>query len=269
MTLLPVIFALATVCGGLGALLGMGGGVFLIPALTLILDVPMKTAIGASAISVIATSAMAGALQASNQMIHVRLALILEIATTLGVLTGGLTAVWLSPKQLMMVFAVVAVVMAVLLVTQGGKEGAHHPTGLLDTQYVDPQLGEPVAYGLKRLPWGLLGGFAAGNVSGLLGIGGGVIKVPLMALVLGVPLKAAIATSNFMVGITTAGSAMIFYKAGFLQPEIAAPSALGVMLGARLSTALGVRLPQKALRRILLAVLLVVAVQMVVRAWQS
>jgi uncharacterized membrane protein YfcA len=266
MTLLPVIFALAALCGGLGALLGMGGGVFLIPALTLLLDVPMKTAIAASALSVIAASAMAGAMQASNQMIHIRLALVLEIATTLGVLGGGLTAVWLAPRQLMIVFAGVAVLMATVLATQGGREGHPTPTGRLDTMFVDPHSGRTVHYGLKHLPWGLLGSFVSGNISGLLGVGGGVVKVPLMALVMGVPLKAAIATSNFMVGITAAGSAMIYYQAGFIRPEIAVPSALGVLVGARLSTAWGVRLPQTALRRILLVVLIVVAIQMALRA---
>jgi uncharacterized membrane protein YfcA len=260
------IFVLATLCGGLGALLGMGGGVFLIPALTLILGVPIKTAIGASALSVIASSAMAGALSASNQMTHVRLALVLEIATTLGVLTGGLTAVWMSPRHLMLVFAVVTLCMAGVMVFQYGKEAHPAPTGLLDASFHDPLSGQWVHYGLKRLNWGLVGGFVSGNVSGLLGIGGGVIKVPLMTLVTGVPLKAAIATSNFMVGITAAGSAMIYYQAGFIRPDIAAPAALGVLLGARLSTAWGVRTHQTVLHRILLVVLLVIAVQMLIRA---
>jgi uncharacterized membrane protein YfcA len=268
MAMLTLTFALAALCGGLGALLGMGGGVFLIPALTLLLHVPMKTAIGASALSVIASSAMAGALSASSQMTHVRLALILEIATTLGVLTGGLTAVWMSPRHLMIVFALVTLLMAGIMALQRGRETAHCPTGLLDTTFADPLSGERVHYGLRRLNWGLLGGFASGNISGLLGIGGGVVKVPLMHLVMGVPLKAAIATSNFMVGITAAGSAMIYYQAGFIRPDVAAPAALGVLLGARLSTAWGHKAHQAVLRRLLLIVLVVIASQMLLRALQ-
>jgi uncharacterized membrane protein YfcA len=265
MTML-LVFILAALCGGLGSLLGMGGGVFLIPALTLLLHLPMKATIAASALSVIAASSMAGALQASHQMTHLRLAMVMEIATTLGVLAGGLTAIWLVPYHLMIVFAAVTFLMAAVLVwpNRGGKSPA--PTGTLDTAYLDHATDTAIPYGVRRLPWGLAGSFVAGNISGLLGIGGGVIKVPLMTLVMGVPLKPAIATSNFMVGITAAGSAMIYFQAGFIRPEIAVPAVLGVLLGSRLSTAWGVTLPPTVLRCLLVTVLVIVGVQMLMRA---
>jgi uncharacterized membrane protein YfcA len=261
-----LVFILAALCGGLGSLLGMGGGVFLIPALTLLLHVPMKATIAASALSVIAASSMAGALQASHQMTHVRLAMVLEVATTLGVLAGGLTAIWLVPQHLMIVFSGVAFLMAAVLVWPNAGGKPPEPTGTLDTTFVEPGSDETIPYGVRRLPWGLAGSFVAGNISGLLGIGGGVIKVPLMTLVMGVPLKPAIATSNFMVGITAAGSAMIYYQAGFIRPEVAVPAVLGVLLGSRLSTAWGVTLPPTVLRRLLVTVLVVVGGQMLNRA---
>ncbi|MBC7545903.1 MAG: sulfite exporter TauE/SafE family protein [Candidatus Sericytochromatia bacterium] len=269
MVIALITFLLATVCGGVGALLGMGGGVFLVPALTLFLHVPIKTAIGASVISVIAASAMAGALAAGTRMNHVRLALALEVTTTLGVLAGGLTAIYLSAQALMAVFAVVALTMAAVLVRQPAQDVLPVQTGLLDTSFVDPRDDTTVTYGVRRLPTGLAAAFVSGNVSGLLGIGGGVIAVPVMNLIMGTPIKAAIATSNFMVGMTAAASAMIYYQAGFIHPDVAAPAALGVLLGARLSTVWGMRAPHGLLRRLLLAAMVAVAVQMLVKAWQS
>jgi uncharacterized membrane protein YfcA len=146
------------------------------------------------------------------------------------------------------------------------EERAAVPTGLLDTSYTDPSSGQTIAYGVRSLPLGMGASFLAGNVSGLLGIGGGIIKVPIMSLVMGMPLRAAIATSNFMIGVTAATSAIIYYQRGFLDPDIAIPTALGVLVGAQIGTRIGGKVRSHNLKLIFQGLLIVFAVQMLYRA---
>jgi uncharacterized membrane protein YfcA len=204
--------------------------VLLIPLLTGLFGVPIKVAIGASIVSVIATSTAAGAVYVGRGLSHTRLAMVLEIATTLGALTGGITAVLLSPNLLQGLFALVLVCVVFSMRRLPKEERSATPTGLLDTSYIDPANGQTVTYGVQHMPLGMGASFLAGNVSGLLGIGGGIIKVPIMSVVMGMPLRAAIATSNFMIGVTAATSAVIYYQRGFLDPGIAIPTALGVLM---------------------------------------
>jgi len=202
-----LIACVALLVGGLGSMLGIGGGVLLIPLLTGVFGVPIKTAIGASIVSVIATSSAAGAVYVGRGLSHTRLSMVLEIATTLGALAGGITAVLLSPNLLAGLFALVLLYVVYSMRRLPKEEGQSAPTGLLDTGYADPATGRTVTYGVRNLPLGMGASFLAGNVSGLLGIGGGIIKVPIMSLLMGMPLRAAIATSNFMIGVTAATSA--------------------------------------------------------------
>jgi hypothetical protein len=264
-TLIPV-FLVGIGAGVLGAMLGIGGGVILIPLLTGLLGLPIKTAIGASIISVIATSSAAGAVYVGRGLTHTRLSMVLEIATTLGALAGGITAVLISPNLLAGLFGLVLLYVAYSM--RGGHQEAEHvePTGMLDTSYIDPLTGEQVNYGVHRLPLGMLASFIAGNVSGLLGIGGGVIKVPIMSLVMGMPLRAAIATSNFMIGITAATSAIIYYQHGYIDPSVAIPTALGILIGAQAGSRLGSRVHSRHLKQIFQVLLLIFAIQMFYRA---
>jgi|MudIll2142460700_1097286.scaffolds.fasta_scaffold149862_2 hypothetical protein len=261
-----LIFVVGIAVGVLGSMLGIGGGVLLIPLLIGLFGVGIKTAIGASIISVIATSAAAGAVYVSRGQTHSRLAMVLEVATTLGALTGGFTAVLLSPNLLTGIFAAVLVYVAFSMRRIRKDEPEAAPTGLLDTSYYDPMTGKRITYGVRHLPLGMGASFLAGNVSGLLGIGGGIIKVPIMSLVMGMPLRAAIATSNFAIGITAATSAIIYYQHGYIDPSIAIPTALGVLVGARQGTRLGGRVRSNRLKQIFQVVVLVFAVQMFVKS---
>jgi uncharacterized protein len=265
-TLLP-IFLIALAIGLLGSMLGIGGGVLIIPLLTLLFDVPIKTAIGASIVSVIATSSAAGAVYVGHGMTHTRLAMILEIATTLGALAGGITAVLLDPRYLFLLFGVVLLYVVYSMRKMPQDEGGNRPTGLLDTTYVDPLAGRPITYGVQHLPAGMAASFLAGNVSGLLGIGGGIIKVPIMSIVMGMPLKAAIATSNFMIGVTAATSAVIYYGRGLIDPQIAVPTALGVLVGAQIGPRIGGKARSRTLKLVFQGLLLVFAIQMIWKAW--
>jgi uncharacterized protein len=266
MLTLILIFVMGAGVGLLGSMLGIGGGVLIIPLLTTFFGVDIKTAIGASIISVIATSSAAGAVYVGHGMTHTRLAMVLEIATTLGALAGGITAILLPGRYLFGLFGLVLLYVVYSMRGLAGREGDSHPTGLLDTSFVDPLTGGQVDYGVRRLGGGLGASFIAGNISGLLGIGGGIIKVPIMTLVMGMPLKAAIATSNFMIGVTAATSAVIYYGRGYILPPIAVPTALGVLLGAQIGPRLGGRARSGTLRLIFQVLLFVFALQMLWKA---
>jgi uncharacterized membrane protein YfcA len=151
--------------------------------------------------------------------------------------------------------------------TKGRERVNRGKTGLLDNDFVDPLTQEKVEYGVRRMPLGLGLSFIAGNVSGLLGIGGGVIKVPVMNLVLGIPLRAAIATSNFMIGITAATSAIIYYQRGLIDLSVAIPTALGVLIGAHIGARVGTHVKRSYLRRIFQVVLFLFALIMFYKAY--
>jgi uncharacterized protein len=263
------ILMVGLVVGAFGAMLGVGGGVLLIPLLTGFLGVPIKIAIGTSIVSVIATSCAAGAVYVGRGLTHSRLAMVLEIATTAGALAGGITAVLISPHMLTALFGFILIYVALSMRKLPKEDKAASPTGVLDTSYVDPLTGSVVTYGVHSLQLGLGASFLAGNVSGLLGIGGGIIKVPIMSLVMGVPLRAAIATSNFMIGITAATSAVIYYRHGYIDPTIAIPTALGVLAGAQIGTRLGGRLRSQRLRVVFQLLLLIFAIQMFYQSFRG
>ena len=257
-----IIFVISIVIGVLGSMLGIGGGVFLIPMLTGIVGLPIKTAIGASIVSVIATSTAAGAVYIGRGITHSRLAMVLEIATTLGALAGGFTAVLLSENVLEGIFGVVLLYVAYSMGKGFRGKVNTIQSGFLVTSYADPFSGETITYGVHNLLAGMSASFVAGNISGLLGIGGGVIKVPVMNLIMGIPLRAAIATSNFMIGITAATSAIIYYKHGYIDPIVAVPTALGILIGAQVGSRLGGRIRSESLKKIFGWVLLIFALIM-------
>jgi len=260
------IFFVAVVVGMLGSMLGIGGGVLLIPIFTLFMGIPIKTAIGATIISVIATSSAAGAVYVGRGLTHTRLGMVLEVATTLGALAGGITAVLISPRVLQGIFGLVLLYVVYSMSRMPKEEAAATPTGVLDTSFADPLTGAMVSYGVRNLPLGLGASFLAGNVSGLLGIGGGIIKVPVMVLVMGMPLKAAIATSNFMIGVTAATSALIYYGRGYINPQVAIPTALGILIGAQAGPRLGGRMRTMTLKRMFQGLLVIFAIQMLWKA---
>jgi uncharacterized protein len=260
-----LIFLTAIVAGVFGSMLGIGGALVLVPVVTLFLGVPVKTAIGASIVSIIATSSAAQIGYIDRGITHTRLGMVLELATTLGAIAGGITAVLVSPRALQGLFAAILLWAAWGMRRRGGAEPAG-PTGLLDAGYTDPADGRRVEYGVRHLPLGLALSFVAGNVSGLLGVGGGVVKMPVMNVIMRMPLKAAIATSNFTIGVTAATSAAIYFGRGYVDPKVAVPTALGILIGAPAGPRIAGRLPSRVLRMIMVLALLAFAVQMVIKA---
>jgi uncharacterized membrane protein YfcA len=270
--LVPVVLLVGAGTGVLGALLGTGGGVLLVPFLVLALGVPMHYAIATSIVSVIATSSAVASSNVERGTANMRLGMTLEVATALGALTGAFTAGLVSPRTLEGLFAAVLLPVALLMWIGRASDGADDtptpaPTdpGLLGGRYVDETDGYEVVYRVKRVPAGLGISFLAGNLSGLLGIGGGIFKVPALALLCGVPIRAAAATSNFMIGVTAAASAFLYHGRGEIRPALTATAVLGVLIGSVLGARLNRRVKAGALKRLFAVLLLAVAVQMFYR----
>lgn len=279
-----VLLALAGfLAGGLGALVGIGGGVVLVPTLVLLFGVDIRLAVAASLVSVVATSTAAGSVWVGKGLANMRLGMTLEIATTLGGISGGLLAASVPPRVLAGLFSVMMVVTATLMMRGRDSHGAkpedgpkapapkdepagHEAVGSLAGSYYDPHANGLVHYEAAHLPLGSAISFTAGILSGMLGVGGGFIKVPAMNLGMRVPIKVAAATSNFMIGVTAVSSLFVYYARGFVHPYLAAPVALGVVVGALSGTALARRVSPRILRLVLSGVLILVAVQMLLKA---
>ena len=264
---------LASLAAGLiGSLLGLGGGIIIIPTLTLWLHIDIRYAIGASIVSVIATSSGAAATYVRERLANLRVAMVLELATTTGALSGAFLAGRIPTRWLYLIFGAVMAYSSVMMFRKlsGGPPRSSRPAPWADRlrlhgSYYDEALGREVAYRVvsTRIGLGLM--YVAGIVSGLLGIGSGVLKVPAMDLAMGLPVKVSTATSNFMIGVTAAASAGIYFTRGDIDPFVAAPVATGVLLGAAVGSRWLGRLRGSTVRAVFVVVLLWVAGQMLLR----
>jgi uncharacterized membrane protein YfcA len=267
-----VIFLISTLAGLFGALLGLGGGLIVVPALTLLLRIDIRYAIGASIVSVIATSSGAAAAYVRERMTNLRVAMVLEIATTVGALSGALLAGHVNGRWLYLTFAVVMGYSAIAMLRkrhaiQKENVPADHLADLLSLHdsYYDESTGQQESYRVTRtaLGFGLM--YIAGIVSGLLGIGSGALKVPAMDLAMGLPIKVSTATSNFMIGVTAAASAGVYFARGDIDPFIAAPVAAGVLLGATVGSHLLGKLTSRVIRSVFVVVLMGISVAMLIK----
>jgi uncharacterized protein len=266
------IFMVSVLAGGIGAIAGVGGGILIIPALTLIFGVDIHLAIGASIVSVIATSSGAAAAYVRDRLTNLRIGMFLELATTSGAVIGALLAAVVDPSLLYVVLGVVLVFSAAIQLTRLGEElaEAEPASGLarrlsLAESYPDERLGTEVAYAPRRIPLGFALMALAGVVSGLLGIGSGALKVVAMDGAMGLPMKVSSATSNFMIGVTAAASAGIYLGRGDVDVRIASPVALGVLAGAFIGARLLGRLSNRHVRRIFVPVLAAIGVETILR----
>jgi uncharacterized membrane protein YfcA len=249
------LLATGVVAGILGALLGLGGGIFLVPALTLFFHLPIHAAVGTSLVGVIATSAGVAAIAPRGRGADVPLALRLEVLTAAGAIGGGLLAGVISTQVLSVLFALVVFFTAgYLLYKARHRANANAPERMFYANYE-----------LHHWPAGMAVSSLAGMVSGLLGVGGGFIKVPVIYAIMGAPLGVATATSNFMVGITAAASVFVYYGRGDIHPLVVIPTALGVFSGAMVGVYVLPRLRVAWIRLGLVGLLVVMGVQMLVR----
>lgn len=262
-TLALVLFLSGGAAGTIGALLGLGGGVVLVPLLVLGLDVPMRLAVGISLTTVIATSTVVSSERAGRALINLRLGMVLEVATTAGGLTGGIVAAMLSPHTLQRLFGVVAMLSGLAMLTRLERRNVildpDAAPGRLGGRYYEEESGAVITYRVKRMPLAMVASFVAGSVSSLLGVGGGIFKVPVLNTWCGVPLRAAAATSAFMIGVTATAGAIIYYGRGEIVPWMASAAVLGVLVGSRIGFALAVRARAKWLKLLLAAILFAVS----------
>jgi uncharacterized membrane protein YfcA len=270
MTHVILLAVVRFVGGAFGSMVGLGGGVFIIPALALFLDVPIHQAVAASLLAVVATSTTAAVAYLREDLTNLRLGMTLETMTVAGALVGGVVGAVLSKGVLSAVFGCVMIVVAVYLVlrphTGGHPSDGHEEVGTLGASYYDRNLEKTVNYRVRRLPVGLVASFVAGNVSGLLGVGGGFLKVPVMVIAMDVPVRAAASTSSFMIGVTASTGAIVYLARGLVDPVTTVPVVLGVVAGAYLGSRLGQRVKSSVLTVVLAIILFALSVQMILAA---
>jgi uncharacterized membrane protein YfcA len=250
--------------GLVGAMLGLGGGVFLVPLLTLALGVPIRTAVAASLISVIATASASATVNLGRGFVNMRLGLALEVATSLGGLAGGIAASLLTRQQLFVTFGITLAVMGVIMAARSNKRNVlpdpDTDPGVLGGTLVED--GTRYVYRFKRLPVGLGASLLAGAISGLLGLGGGIVKVPVLSTFCGIPIRVAAGTSTFMIGVTAAASAFIYFSRGDVVLPLTAAIALGALPGSLLGAQLSDRVRARSLKILMAVVLLAVGARM-------
>ncbi len=260
--------------GVFGALLGLGGGILVVPLLTLAFGLPFREAVAVSLLAVITTSSASAAVYLERGVANLRLGMTLELLTAAGALAGGLLAFILDERLLAGIFAVMLVYVAVSMARRRGPGIDEQPPDLVADPAADAPppangfaatLGGP-GYAIRRLPLGLALSAFTGVQSALLGVGGGIVKVPAMHLAMGVPLRVATATSNLTIGVTASASAVLYLLRDALDPYVAGPVVVGVFVGATAAARIAHHVPLGVLRLLFVVVLVYVAVQMAGRA---
>jgi uncharacterized protein len=269
------LFAVSFGASALGGMLGMASGIFIVPVLTMWGHVDIRIAIGASVVSVIACSCGSAAPFLKGRLTNVRLAILLETATTAGALSGVLLAGTIPASYLFFIFGMILLLSAQQMLAKRRDPALapiQSPTGRLttwrvDSSYPDRTLGRDIAYRVERLPLGMVLMYVAGLISALLGIGSGVLKVPAMDTALRLPIKVSSATSNFMICVTAAASAGAYFIRGDIVAPVAGPVALGSVVGAILGARLLMSISNERVRLLFVVVLVALAVQMLVAAF--
>jgi uncharacterized membrane protein YfcA len=270
------LFAVSLGASALGGMLGMASGIFIVPILTTFGHLDIHVAIGASIVSVIACSCGGAAPFLRERLTNVRLAVVLETATTLGALCGVLLVGIVPVFALFLLFALVLLVSARQMLARrvdpAGASAAVATGGWtaslgLDASYPDRALGREVSYRVQRVPLGMMLMYGAGLISALLGIGSGVLKIPAMDSALRLPIKVSSATSNFMIGVTATASAGAYIMHGDIASAVAGPVALGSVVGAVLGARVLMRVPNDRLRVLFVVILIALAAQMLFEAF--
>jgi uncharacterized membrane protein YfcA len=266
-------FTIAILSGFLGALLGLGGGIIIVPLLIFILKIPIQIAAGASIVAVVATSSASASVYVRDEITNIRLGMFLELATTLGAISGAILAADFSENVLKVIFGLSLLYASFLMWHQlrksdrswEQKENDRIAEKLqLGDFYYDSARSETITYGVSRSIPTFLISYVAGILSGLLGIGGGGVKVPAMNIVSGVPMKAAVATSNFMIGVTASASALIYIRNGFCESFTTAPVVLGTLIGSYYGARYALMLRGVLLKKVFIVILLLIGIRMII-----
>jgi uncharacterized protein len=274
------LFGAACFAGFFGALLGVGGGIFIVPIMVLMFHLPIKIAVAASIVSVIATSNAGGSSYVDQRITNLRLGMLLEVATTVGALSGSILALYLQEWLMLMIFASLLAYMSFAAFTTRKVDDHRIACGdfvnakpdrlsaFLDLRgsYHDEAAGCTVEYVVTRTPLGAGISYLAGLASGLLGVGGGVLKVSAMNGYMNVPMKAAVGTSKLMIGVTAAVSSILFFLAGLIHFYVVAPVAIGTTSGATLGTMIMNRLHSVSLKWLFAVLMIYLSYGMLTKA---
>lgn len=270
LTILVIIFAAGASI--LGSMLGLGGGVLIVPLFTLYLSIDPKIAVGASAIAVVTNSVVGTSQHLKNGLVNVRLASLLEVTTAMGAIVGAAIAVAINADFLKALLGIVLIYAAVSMLRGRKAEFPNvdpetpDPLGIM-WEYYDPAKKQTVRYLPRALKTGVAVSTLAGVLSGLLGIGGGVVKGPIMNLVMRMPVKAAAGTSSFMIGMTAMATAMVFYSSGKIDPQVAVPAMAGVYMGSNLGSTITRHIRTDRLVLIFFAILAYLGLSMILSAF--
>ena len=273
---LGLMLGVGVIAGIFGAILGIGGGMIVTPILTLGLGLDIKYAIGASIIAVIATSSGSTIAYLRDEMLNLRVAMFLEIATTVGAVLGAVLTGVLNATFLYFLFGALLVFTTYNMIRKLMSKNGELPSvkdDKLATQlnlngtYYDKALNKQVDYQVENVPGGFSMMFGACFASGLLGIGSGAFKVLAMDTIMHMPLKPSSATSNLMMGVTAAASAMVYFFNGSIKPGIAAPLAIGIIVGALIGSRIMTRLKPRLIRMIFVPVMLYLGIQMIAKGF--
>jgi len=266
LTFTILVAVVSFVAGLLGSLTGLGGGVVLVPLLTIFFHVDIRYAIGASLVSVIATSSGAAAAYVKEGFSNIRIGMFLEIATTFGALLGAFLATWIPTAAIATIFGTVLLYSAYISRRVRTEAQRSLPPDPLATRLrlngSFPDLGGERSYNVQRVPTGFSLMFGAGALSGLLGIGSGAVKVLAMDQAMQIPFKVSTTTSNFMIGVTAAASAGVYLSRGYVDPALSMPVMLGVLAGSLIGSRILVKAETKSLRLVFSVVILVLGLQM-------
>ena len=267
-----ILFIISIGAGYLGALLGIGGGLIVVPVLTLVLHIDIRFAIAASLISIVATSSGAAASFLKDRLTNLRAAVLLEIGTVFGAICGFLISRSINSSALYLVFGFFLLFSAVMMLRKRGDSLSmnDHPWSKhlrLASSYPGAN-GAQVAYAVENVPLGLGLMFFAGTLSALLGIGSGILKVLAMDGAMKLPMKVSSATSNFMIGVTATASAGAYLLQGDIHPQIAAPVALGIIVGSWIGAKAMIGMKPEVIRGIFVIVLTVVSIQMIIKGFR-
>jgi uncharacterized membrane protein YfcA len=255
--------------GFLGAILGLGGGLIVVPVLTLFFGVDIRYAVAASLVSIVATSSGAAASFLEDRLTNLRLAVFLEMGTVMGAITGFVLSSYLTSSFLFLLFGIFIFFSALMMLRKREETRAskNHPWAEslgLGGSYPAVK-GKMVSYGVEKVPFGLAVMYLAGILSALLGIGSGIFKVLAMDGAMRLPLKVSSATSNFMIGVTATASAGAYFLKGDVRPEIAGPVATGILVGASWGAKAMLKMPAQKIRRLFVVVLFIISTQMVLK----
>lgn len=261
-----LIFVISIFAGFLGSLLGLGGGIIVVPILSLVVGVDIKYAVAASLIAVVATSSGAAASFLKDHLTNLRLAVILEVGTVLGAIVGFLISAYINSKFLFTLFGGILMFSAIMMLRKkvDNRGLVNHPIAEklnLAGSYTEKN-GQLIEYKVENVPGGLTIMFIAGVLSAVLGIGSGIFKVIAMDSLMKIPMKVSSATSNFMIGVTAAASAGAYLIRGDIRPEVAGPVAVGIIIGSYYGAKVMPKLPTAIIKKVFIVILMITAAQM-------